>query len=89
MPEALSPKKPAPRLVSTHVVDGTAPRKTQTVYQAVALARGYTIKAGASTRMRLRKGVPAYKTESLPTSDLPNAGSASIVEDNPKNTTKD
>jgi hypothetical protein len=86
MPEALSPRKQAPRLVSTHVVDGTAPRKTQTVYQAVALARGYTIKAGAATRMRLRKGVPAYRSESLPTSDLQNTDGVATIESNKPNT---
>jgi hypothetical protein len=62
MPSAQSPRDPAPKLRSTHVVDGTAPRKTQTVYQAVALGRGYTVKAGATTRARLYRGIPRTKS---------------------------
>jgi hypothetical protein len=63
-PSAKSPRTPAPKLRSTWVehpelVPGQAgPRKTQSVYQAVATARGYTIKAGAVTRKRLHRGFP-------------------------------
>ena len=63
MPAAKSPRiteetVARSKLRSTHVIDGSLPRKTQSVYQAVATARGYTIKAGAGTRARLHRGVP-------------------------------
>jgi hypothetical protein len=61
-PSANSPRTPAPRLRSTWVEQPEllpgGPRKQQSVYQAVATARGYTIKAGAATRKRLHRGFP-------------------------------
>lgn len=61
------------KLRSTHTIDGSLPRQTQSVYQAVATARGYTIKAGSSTRARLHRGVPKS------TNDLTNATCGSIM----------
>jgi hypothetical protein len=60
---ALSPREPAPKLRSTHVCAGEAPRATSSVYQRVALIRGYTVKAGAATRSRLYRGVPRSGSE--------------------------
>jgi len=62
MPQAKSPRTNAPRLRSVQIV-GTeeipqTPRRPVSVYQAVALGRGYTVKAGAATRARLYRGVP-------------------------------
>ena len=53
-----SPRTAAPRLRSTSVEHGEGPRRTVSVYQAVALSRGYTVKAGAATRARLYRGIP-------------------------------
>lgn len=48
---AMSPR----RTVKLHSTCDT-PRRSQSVYQTVALARGFTVKAGRITRERLRRG---------------------------------
>lgn len=50
MPQALSPRDPAPRLRSTVKEQYGTPRTTQSRFQQVALGRGYTIKAGRARR---------------------------------------
>lgn len=57
MTRALSPRKPAPKLTSTVKAQYGTPRRTQSVFQTVALARGYTVKAGALRRAQLQKGI--------------------------------
>jgi hypothetical protein len=53
----LSPRTPPPRLRST----SGQPRRVESVYQKVALARGYTVKGGKATRNRLVKGKPVRR----------------------------
>lgn len=62
---AMSPRSPSPRLASTVKAQYGTPRRTETVFQKVALARGYTVKAGAARRARLKPGFP------LPTNNSP------------------
>jgi len=57
MAAALSPRTPAPKLRSTVRAEYGTPRRNQSVFQTVALARGYTVKAGAVRRSKLNKGV--------------------------------
>lgn len=61
MAAALSPREPAPKLKSTVKEQYGTPRRPNTVFQNVAIARGYTIKAGAARRARLKRGVPLGK----------------------------
>lgn len=53
MPQAMSPRKQAPKLRSTVKEKWGTPRRPRSTFEAVALGRGYTIKAGASRRARL------------------------------------
>lgn len=53
---ALSPRTPAPRLVSTSVLEGSAPRQAQSPLQRRALIAGMTVKAGPVTESRLQRG---------------------------------
>jgi hypothetical protein len=55
MSTAMSPRNPAPKLKSTVKEQYGTPRRSQSTFQLVALARGYTIKAGAVRRSRLQK----------------------------------
>lgn len=57
MTRALSPRTPAQKLSSTVKAQYGTPRRTQSIFQTVALARGYTVKAGAVRRSQLHKGV--------------------------------
>jgi hypothetical protein len=50
---AMSPRTPPPKLKSTVREQYGTPRRTQSVFQTVAHARGYTIKAGKARRDRL------------------------------------
>lgn len=52
---ALSPRRAPARLQSNSEYVG--PRKNESLFQTVAIARGYTIKAGKATRARLTRGV--------------------------------
>jgi hypothetical protein len=60
MGQALSPRQPAPKLRSTVREQYGTPRRARSVFESVALSRGYTVKAGAVRRARLEvtKGVP-------------------------------
>jgi hypothetical protein len=53
MPAAMSPRTPPPRLTSTVKEQYGTPRRTKSRFEAIALGRGYTVKAGASRRERL------------------------------------
>lgn len=86
MPQARSPRSNAPRLRSVQIV-GTeeipqTPRRPVSVYQAVALGRGYTVKAGAATRARLYRGVPR-PVEWIADEDLRNASEDATMESTP------
>jgi hypothetical protein len=59
MAKAMSPRTPAPKLRSTVKAEWGTPRRTQSVFQTVAVARGFTVKAGAVRRANLKKGIPA------------------------------
>ena len=54
MAQAMSPRDPPPRLRSTSAEEGDTPRKKQSLFQEVALKRGYTVRAGAGRRRRLQ-----------------------------------
>lgn len=56
---AMSPRTPPPKLTSTVKAQYGTPRRTKSVFQTVAEARGYTIKAGVHRRNRLtnKRGV--------------------------------
>lgn len=55
MAQAMSPREPPPRLRSTSAENGEKPRKKQSVFQEVSLARGYTVRAGFGRRRRLQQ----------------------------------
>lgn len=55
---ALSPRNDPPPLQSTN----PTPRRTRSKYDVVATARGWTVKAGATTRARLHKSIPIKRT---------------------------
>lgn len=57
----LSPRRPAPRLVSTSVTEGTAPRKTSSDLERRALIQRFTFRAGPKTEARLHRGI-VHKT---------------------------
>lgn len=57
MPQPLSPRKPAPRLRSTGVLEGTGPRRAESDLQRRAIIQGYTFRAGPKTLARLHRGV--------------------------------
>lgn len=83
MPQAQSPRSAAPRLRSVQIL-GTeeipcTPRRTASVYQAVALGRGYTVKAGAATRARLYRGIPRHLSD-IENSPLGSALTSHVVE---------
>lgn len=61
MAAALSPREPAPKLVSSHKVEGGTPRRSQSPMQARALAQGFTLRAGPKTMARLHRGVIHYQ----------------------------
>lgn len=58
---AMSPRTPAPKLTSTVKAQYGTPRRTQSVFQTVSLARGYPVAAGRIRRNRLHKGIEVKK----------------------------
>lgn len=73
---ALSPRTPAPKLRSNSPY---GKRRTKSVYETVALARGYTVKAGLHTRSRLTRGIPRpVEVVIEPVTIVVSPGSASV-----------